>query len=137
MATGGDIMTLISDIIAKLTTLGFITAIGVDCWPLRFPPAPLDCIIIIPMSGRVPSEEMGGYGIDFPGFQIQVRNIVELTALANAEAIRLALNGATAGAYSIFTTRSQPSDVTSDADLAATDGACYRFSVDFETILVR
>jgi hypothetical protein len=89
------------------------------------------------MGGKVPVEEMGGSGADFPGFQVQCRDIIELDAFNTAEAIRLALNGATAGAYSIFTTRSQPSDVTSDADLGATDGACYRFSVDFETILVR
>jgi hypothetical protein len=130
-------MTLISDITAKLIALGFISGIGVDCWPLRFPPSPLKCICIIPLSGKVPSEEMGGTGIDYPGFQIQVRDTVELTALTTAEAIRLALNGSIAGSYSIFTTRSQPSDVTSPEDLGATDGPVFRFSCDFETILVR
>lgn len=130
-------MTLISDITAALISLGYATALGTDLFPWRFPPAPLACIVIIPMSGKTPREVMGADGVDFPGFQIQVRDTVELDAYNDAEAIRLDLNGSTAGNYSIFTTRSQPSDVTSPEDLAATDGPVYRFAVDFETILAR
>jgi hypothetical protein len=130
-------MTLISDISAALIAGGFATALGTDLFPWRFPPAPLSCIVIIPMSGRTPREVMGADGVDFPGVQIQVRSTIELDAYNDAEAIRLALNGSTAGAYSVFTTRSQPSDVTSPEDLAVTDGPVYRFSVDFETISAR
>ncbi len=130
-------MTLISDVAAALIAGGFATALGTDLFPRRFPPSPLKCIMIKELDGKVPSEEMGGDGVDYPGFQIQVRDIDEAQAQADAEAIRLALNDTTQGSYSIFTTRSQPSDVTSPEDLAATDGPVYRFSVDFETTSAR
>jgi hypothetical protein len=133
----GD-MTLISDIVTRLITLGYGTALGTDIFSYLFPPEPLNCIWIKDgISARVPSEEMGGDGIDYPGFQIQVRNTDIQTAHDDAEVIRLALNGITVGEYSIFTTRSDPQDVTSPEDLQATNGPVWRFAIDFETIKVR
>ena len=130
-------MTLISDIAAKLVAVGYGTAIGTDIFPFLFPPSPLKCICIFPLGGRIPDEVQGDTGIDYPGFQIQVRDIDLEQAASDAEAIRLALNDTTAGNYTMFTTRSQAIDVTSPDDLQATNGPLWRFSVDFETILVR
>lgn len=128
-------MTLISDIVTALVALGYTS--GTDLFALRFPAAPLKCICIILLDGKVPSEEMGGAGIDYPAFQIQVRDIDPEQAIDDAEAIRLALNDSTRGSYSIFTTRSQPSNVTSPEDLSAAGGPLFRFAVDFETISAR
>jgi hypothetical protein len=89
------------------------------------------------MSGKVPSEEQGGTGVDYPGLQIQIRDTDAERAMSNSEVIRLALNDSIVGDYVVFTTRSCPSDVTSPEDLGATDGPLWRFSVDFETISVR
>ena len=130
-------MTLISDIVAGLVAIGYATAIGTDVWPNRFPSSPLKCVMIKAMPGQIPSEEMGGDGIDYPGFQIQVRDIDQEQAMLDADAIRLGLNNSTRGEYTVFTTRSAPIDLTNPADLEATDGPVYRFSVDFDTIKIR
>ena len=126
-------MTLVSDIAAALVAGGHGTALGTDIFAYVWP-ASMTGYLIIPLAGRLPSEEMGGNGIDYPGFQIQVKNASMATAEANAEAIRVYLNGSTRGSYSIFTTRSAPVHISSPEDIEA---GYYRFSVDFETILVR
>jgi len=132
-------MTLISDVAAKLIALalGGATAMGTNIFAYRFPPSPINCICIFPLAGYVPDEVQGGDGIDYPGFQIQVRNASVTTAMAYCEAIRLGLNGVDAGDYTIFTNRSLPIDLTNPDDLAANGGPAYRFSVDFETTKVR
>ena len=131
-------MTLISDMINRLISLGYATVLGTDIFPYLFPPEPIDCLWIKDGIGaKPPAEEMGGNGVDFPSFQIQVRNTNIQTAHDNAEAIRLALNNTTVGNYAIFTTRSEPQDVTSDDDLVAITGPIFRVSIDFETRLVR
>jgi hypothetical protein len=126
-------MTLVSDIAAALVSGGFASALGTDIFAYMWPVG-MTGYLIVPLAGRLPSEEMGGNGIDYPGFQIQTKNASLATAEANAEAVRAYLNGTTKGSYSIFTTRSHPVHISSPEDIEA---GYYRFSVDFETILVR
>ena len=127
-------MSLVSSIVAALIAAGHGTAGGTDIFAYRWPPSPLSGYLIIPMGGSIPSEVQGGDGIDYPGFQVQVRDPSMETAEQMAEQVRLALNGITAGDYTIFTTRSHAVDLTSPDDLMA---GAYRFSADFETIYVR
>ena len=126
-------MNLISDIAAALVAGGYATALGTDIFAYLWPIG-MTGYLIVPLAGRLPSEEMGGNGIDYPGFQIQVKNVSMAAAEANAEAIRVYLNGSTRGNYSIFTNRSAPVHISSPEDIEA---GYYRFSVDFETISVR
>lgn len=126
-------MTLIADIAAALIAGGFGTALGTDIFAYMWPVG-MSGYLIIPLAGRMPSEEMGGNGIDYPGFQIQVKSASMATAEANAEAVRAYLNGTTKGGYSIFTTRSHAVHISAPEDIEA---GYYRFSVDFETILAR
>lgn len=130
-------MTLVSDMGEAIIALGYGTSYYVDVLPFRFPLSPINCIVVIPLGGSVPDEVQGSNdGIDYPGFQVQVRNEDIDLASMNAEAIRLGLNGSTVGDYTIFTTRSSPTNVTSDIDLNSSEPA-HRFAVDFITIKVR
>jgi hypothetical protein len=126
-------MTLVATIAAALISLGFGTALGTDIFAYQWP-AGKTGYLIIPLAGRMPSEEMGGAGIDYPGIQIQTKHASMATAEANAEAVRLALNGITQGGYTIFTTRSHAVHISAPEDIEA---GYYRFSVDFETISAR
>lgn len=130
-------MTLFTDILTELVSLGYASAYDIDIFKYRFPLSPANCLCIIPMSIKTPDEEQGGDGIDYPGFQLQIRDTNEHTAFTNAEAIRLALNDSVIGEYAVFTTRSTAVSVTNEDDLHTTEGSLYRFAVDFETIQVR
>jgi hypothetical protein len=132
-------MTLVLDIASKLIELGFGTALGNDIWPTKhLPSEPLNLVAIIPLAIKEPDWFDANGAIDYPAFSIQVRNTDYETAEANAEAIRRALDGvAIPGYVRCKTTRSRATDVTSQEDLAATNGPVYRFSCDFELIQVR
>lgn len=131
-------MTLLAEVVAALVALGHGTALGTDIFAFRWPISPVEGVCIIPLGGGVPDEIQGSRdGVDYPGFQIQVRKKSSRMAYEKAEEIRLDLNGTDAGEYTIFSTRSSPVDITSSDDLQAGGGPFYRFSVDFETLRPR
>lgn len=131
-------MTLVSDIAAKLVSSSLATALGTDIFAYRFPSSPLNAICIIPMSLKEPDPLLGSNSLDYPAFQIQVRNTNVKTAESSAEMIRTTLDYATLSGYVyIRTTRSRPVDLTNPDDLTVTGGPAYRFSVDFTTMKVR
>jgi hypothetical protein len=103
----------------------------------------INCVAIFPAGGPQPKyySDSGAKGIgalDYPNLQVQVRYIDPWNAFAICESIRawLDMNPPT-GYLIVRTTRAQPDDLTSDADLSMVGGPCYRFSCNFEFTKVR
>src|SRR5574343_944063 len=111
---------------------------------MQFPSDVVNCICIFPTGGGVggsigirPTKSFGetsatcGY-IDYPGVQLQIRYNDPYNAFRIAEDIRQWLDeNLPSGYLRCDTGRSQPDDLTNNADLEMTGGPAYRFSVDF------
>ena len=109
-----------------------------------YDPNVLNCVALFPLAGRgteffsdTTSPTTMGV-IDSPGLQVQVRYSDPINAFVLCEAIRVWLDQNPPSGYVMcFTTRDQPSNVTSPEDLASQSGPLYRFSCDFSLTKVR
>lgn len=124
-------MALVQDVAAALVAGGYATALGADLFAYNFPDLPHNAVCIIPLAGA-PSDHYwhgsSGVGaIDYPGIQIQVRNVSKSVAETLAERIRIGLDGSEINNHIYcWTTRSWPSYLGEDAGTPR-----HRFSVDF------
>lgn len=93
-------MSLISDIAEYLDAQGkgefananpALNSIFLDEWQDQ----PDNQIVVLCTGGQEPLAEMGGNSVDYPYFDIQVRNTSKATARTTAEAIRVLLDGYT------------------------------------------
>jgi hypothetical protein len=118
-------------------------------YPILFPLDVVNCVAIFPAGGgltgypgmgpiRYAGTDNTPQAIDTPNFQVQVRYTDPFNAFARCEAIRQWLDENNPTGYIISkTTRSQPDDLTIQADLDMDGGPAYRFSVNFEAAKVR
>ena len=131
---------IIEDLTNKLADC---PSISIPIYTMLFPIEPANCIAIFPAHGKPPGHYTSGSGtatgaIDYPDVQVQVRYTDPHNAFAICEAIRLWLDfNPPTGYLLVKTDRSQPDDLSNDADLSMTGGPCYRFSCNFSFIKVR
>lgn len=93
-------MSLLSDVAQYLDAQGkgeyanatpALNSIFLDEWQDQ----PDNQIVVLSSGGQEPSAVMGGASVDYPYFDIQVRNTSKATARTTAEAIRVLLDGYT------------------------------------------
>ena len=135
-------MTNIAEDVAN--KLADMPAQDLPVYQFLFPLDVVNCVTIFPLFGRdtefysATSSTTTMGVIDSPGVQIQIRHTSAIDGFARSEAIRQWLDqNAPMGYVMMLTTRSQPSNVTNQADLDMIGGPAYRFSVDFVLTKVR
>lgn len=139
-------VTIIEDVANKLADM---PGQDLPIEELLFPLDTINCVAIFPAGGGLtghpgmgPIRYFGSTGtpgdIDTPSFQVQVRFTDPFNAFSRCEAIRKWLDENPPTGYILTkTTRSQPDDLTIQADLDIIGGPAYRFSVNFEAARVR
>ncbi len=85
---------------------------------------PDNIIAIFVSGGREPEHEIEGSPVDYPSFDIQVRNTSKNTARTTAQAILELLDGGTIGNMTVWAARSKP-------DYLGKEGVRYRYIVEF------
>jgi len=117
-------------------------------YPMQFPSDIINCVGLFPSGGGVGgnigigpsyfSDQGEVNAFDYPGAQVQVRYTNPYDAYAICETIRLWLDmNPPTGYLMVKVNRSQPDDLTNNADLEMSGGPVYRFSCDFSFIKVR
>lgn len=118
-----------SDIAAFLAAQGFgvwkdanpaLNSIFID----EFVDLPDNQIAIFVTGGREPEHEIEGSPVDYPSFDVQVRNLSKNTARTTAQAILELLDGNAIGNLTCWAARSKP-------DFLGKDGVRYRYLVEF------
>jgi hypothetical protein len=130
-------MSLLSDVATYLDQQGYgkyanvvpaLNSIFLD----EYQDTPDNQIVVLSSGGREPSAVMGGSSVDYPYFDIQVRNTSKATARTNAEVTRRLLDGyTTVNGCTVWDMISAPVYIGKD------DSNRYKFALTFRCIVER